>query len=463
MLDKLKNISFLARKFNRNIYLTGGAVRDFILDFPINDYDFAVENNTREISYEFSKMISGKFIELDDKHNIYRIAKNGVEYDFTEFKGKNITEDLLKRDFSINALAISHNDFSYLNDISEKSRKIRKEILLDPANGKYDIKNSIIRALNSKIFVKDPIRLLRAIRFKAELGFNIEKNTEKMIIKNKKLINKSASERVHDELIKIFSSEKSFELIKYMEDKLGLFSEIFPEIDKLKITGKCRYHNEDVWVHSLDMLKLFEEFSKKNKISYFPDGNEIPLMKFAILFHDYGKIFSKTKENGVVHYYGHEKIGSEKAGKILLDLKFSKNEIKYIKTLVRYHMQPLYFYTDKKVSNKAIYNFFKKVGDLAPDIIFISALDVGSTRRLNGQVNKAISYWEYINTLLNKYYNMQSKLIEPLLNGKEIMEILDIKEGPKIGNIIEKLKEAQALGKVEEKDEAIKFIIKEFN
>ncbi len=463
MLNKLKNISFLAQKFNINIYLTGGAVRDFILDYPINDFDFAIENNVREISHEFSKMISGKFIELDDKHKIYRVVKNEVEYDFTEFKGKNITEDLLNRDFSINALAISHNDFSYLNDISEKSRKIRKEILFDPANGKYDIKNSIIRALNSKIFVKDPIRLLRAIRFKAELGFNIEKNTEEMIFKKRKLIKQSASERIHDELLEIFSSEQTAELIKYMEDKVKLFSEIFPGIDKLKTTGKCRYHNENVWIHSLDMLKLFEEFSKKNKINYFPNKNAIPLMKFAILFHDYGKIFSKTKKNGVVHYYGHAKIGAQKTEKIFLDLKFSKKEMEYIKTLVRYHMQILYIYNDKKVSDKAIYNFFKKVGDLASDVIFISALDVGSTRRLNGQVNKAISYWEYINNLLNKYYNMQSKIIEPLLNGKEIMEILGIKEGPEIGNIIEKLKEAQALGKIEEKDEAIKFVIKEFN
>ncbi|MGM0437184.1 MAG: hypothetical protein ACQEQD_02815 [Bacillota bacterium] len=448
MVKILEIIITLAKKYNTEIYLTGGAVRDILLDKEVNDFDFAVKNNVKEISIEFSEFISGSYIELDKENDIYRVVKNNIDYDFTALQGGSIEKDLLKRDFTINALAIPHQHFDKIKTISNKNEKISKKILIDPFGGIRDLNNSLIRVLGRETFDNDPIRLLRAVRFKAILDFDIEKNTEKMIFKKRKLLKNSAAERIRDELFKIFEITKTAEIVNYMENKLKLLSIIFPEIKKMKESDGSYFAEKNLWAHNIDMLNLYKKITKEKTLNYLPEEKNIVLMKFAILFHEYGKMnFPKKNYEGT-------KIIEE----IFENLKFSNYEINYIKIIIEYYRKVFFLYDDNNLSDSKIYDFFEEVEDYAPDILFLAALDYGSMKKINNNYKKAIKFWEFINELLRKYRSMIKTINNPILTGKELMNILDIGEGPLVGKYLKKVKKYQALGKIDKKSDAISYL-----
>jgi len=147
ILDKIKK---LANKYNTEIYLTGGAIRDIILGNKVNDYDFAIRDDVEEISIEFSETISGTQLELDEKNKIYRVVKNNIDYDFTALRGDSIKKDLAKRDFTINSMAIHHHNFNEIKNDNIKNI-INQKIIIDPYQGITDINNSLIRVVKSKL------------------------------------------------------------------------------------------------------------------------------------------------------------------------------------------------------------------------------------------------------------------------------------------------------------------------
>ena len=432
----LKQIKKLADKYNTEIYLTGGAVRDIILGIQVDDFDFAVKNDVEKISTEFSDIISGTKLELDKKNKIYRVVKNNVDYDFTALRGNSIKKDLAKRDFPINSMAIKHNNFGKIK-YSNKKYSISHNILLDPYQGINDIENSIIRVINQKTFREDPIRLLRAIRFKAILNFNIENNTERLIYKNRKLIKKSAPERIRYELMKIFGTTNTAEILNYMEDKVKIFSVIFPEAKKI-----------NNWEHILNMLNLNKKFYKEKDINYLPEKEKRVILKFAIIFHEYNNIISDNK------------ISKKNKGieDIFRKLKFSNREIKYIRMLIKHYRKVFSLYNDQYLNDSKIYDFFEEVRSFTRDILFLAALDYVSIKSLEDEINKKSKFLDFINDLLKKYEIMIDAINNPLLTGKEIMEILEIKEGPLVGEYLKKIKKQQALGKITNKSEAIFYL-----
>lgn len=450
MVKILDQISKLAKKHNTEIYLTGGAVRDILLGLEVNDFDFTLKKNVEEISLEFSNVISGTHIELDEGNKIYRVVNNKIEYDFTALRGDSIKKDLAKRDFTINALAIPHQHFDKIKKIKNKKYKITKNILIDPYQGVNDLEDRLIRVLGPGIFESDPIRLLRAIRFKVILNFDIEKNTEKKLFNNRKMIKNSAAERIRYELIKIFETTKINKTVDYMENKLKMLSTIFPEIKKYKKLNSFFSSEINIWTHSLDMFSLYQKFSKEKIVDYFPDKKKSLLMKFVILFHEYDHLDFNKQDCEI----------TRNVEEIFRDLKFSNKEIKYIMKLVKYNINVFSLYSDQNLTDSKIYDFFDNVEDLAPDILFLAALDYGSIKRIKEDYHKAIDFWEFINKLLRKYETMIKAIKRPLLTGEEIMEVLDLNEGPLVGKYMSKLKKYQALGKIDKKSNAISYLKK---
>lgn len=440
ILEKIKNI---ANKHKTPIYLTGGAVRDIILGNEVNDYDFTVKNNVKKISVEFAEMISGTHLELDEKNKIYRVVKNNIDYDFTALRGDNIKNDLAKRDFTINSMVIKHNNFEKIK-INDKKYDINQNILIDPYQGINDLKNCLIRVVNKNAFSEDPIRLLRAIRFKAILDFNIEKNTEKLIYSNRKLIKKTAAERIRYELIKIFNAKNTDKIVKYMENKVNIFSVVFPEVKKLKNSNSLISNKINNWQHVLDMLSLYKKISEDKIINCSPKNKNKAIFKFAIIFHEYNNIKINNKRRDVE--------------KIFRDLKFSNNEVEYIKKLTKYYIKVFSLYNDQNLTDSKIYDFFKEVENFAEDILFLATLKYESMTKMEDKNIMKLDFFDFIKELLNKYKNMISSIKNPLLTGQEIMKVLDIEEGPLVGKYLDKIKKEQALGKIDKKFEAIFYL-----
>ncbi|NLJ84634.1 MAG: HD domain-containing protein [Halanaerobiaceae bacterium] len=433
-------------------YLVGGALRDFFLDKKILDYDIVVKERVAEMARYFAEIIQGKFIIVNEEHKIYRVIARDIIFDFTSIKGDNIREDLSRRDFTINALALpicSSDSHSGLPDLQD---------VIDPFGGLNDLRDKIIRATNERVFREDPLRLWRAFRFSAEPGFKIEEKTSELLSKYSLLAGEAARERIKEELMKILQKSESAKIIRDMEE-VGLLSSIIPEINEMKQTGENKYHREDVWAHSLQVLAVLEEIVDDGRYKKYIAQDQLPLLKLTALLHDIGKIKSRTVKDGQIHYFGHEKEGVGILEPILKGLRLSRKEISFVCEVGRLHMRPFHLYTAENLSEKGILRFFRQGAALVPVILIHSLADKLANMRNNNRNDEVSSYVTFVDGLLTKYGNYQERTESLYLNGKEIMTITGLPEGPLIGKLLNELHFAQGNGEVNSREEAIAYII----
>lgn len=417
---EVKNILNKFKKNNFQIYIVGGAVRDLLMGKVISDWDFTTDAKPEEIlkiipegfyDNKFgtvgvlrSDLVKNELFEITTmrKEDLYRDHRHPVEVSWTN----KIEEDLARRDFTVNAIALDS-----------------KNNLIDPFKGKEDLEKKIIRAVGdpNTRFQEDALRLIRAIRFSTELEFDIEKSTFQAIKKNAVLIKEIAWERIRDELFKIFASMNPYAgLVKLRE--AGILQIILPELERcfgIQQEGPKHDRTYDIGEHSLLTLKHAPSFDL--------------LVRLASLLHDVGKPDTvETASDGNVTFYNHDIVGGKIVLKIAKRFNLSKKQTDKLYRLVRWHL----FTVDENQTDSAIRRFIKNVGlDYIEDMM---AVRVGD--RLGGGTQKAISwrmekFKERIKEVLKKPFSISDLKI----NGKDVMEVLQIKPGPKVGEILQKL------------------------
>jgi len=442
------------------LWIVGGYVRDLLLDKLTKDIDFVTGGNTKNIAKTFAAANNGSFVVLDDFFKIYRVIIGDEIYDFSKMQGRNITEDLARRDFTINAMALPVTG----------SRFPAAASVIDPFHGQADIKNKIIRSISENNLLEDPLRLLRAYRFAGQLNFKIEQKTEKSIRKYSKYLKNVSFERIQYELFLILELKDSYSVVKKIY-KTGLLKEIIPELVSTRNTARCYYPKMGLLGHSFDTLKILEQFYNTNfknisakhskqisthleeKIS--KTVKRKTLLKLAALLHDIGKPKSAKKIEGRLRFFQHEERGAEIIDSVGKHLKLSNSKMAYLKKLTRQHMRLGNLTSAEKVTDKAVWRFFRDLESDLIDVIILSVSDAftyphGKTRTLHKTV---------ANKLLNGFYRRKEKIIpEKLINGNDVMKILKIPAGPLVGKILKELEEAQALKKIKTKNEAESFI-----
>lgn len=437
------------------IYLVGGYVRDK----GGIDIDFAVKRDAVSLAREFADKEGGSFVLLDEPHGTARVVfankKGQLQLDFADFRGKDIEEDLRLRDFTINSMAIRLG-----------TKKLPASIF-DPLGGLKDIKKKLIRASSGRAFVDDPVRIMRAFAFKARFNFRIEPKTLELIKKEKHLIKDASVERIRDELFKILASGNSFAIVKEL-DELGILEMLFPEILLLKKVYQGPYHHLDVWDHSLETLKQFERLVKELKRKkmfkdYFAEvyaggRTRLDILKLAALFHDLGKPEVKKEADGKIMFWGHDLVGSKITQKITEGLKLSTKEVSAITNIVRNHLRPGYLAEMEKITKHAIFKFSR---DCADEAIAVLILSIADRRATLGEpiTKKIVAHHEKVSFKITRELFTKKKEYHPpkLITGNEIMQELNIKEGPRVGEILKKIEEAQVDGIVKAKVDAIEF------
>lgn len=405
------------------IYIVGGAVRDLLMNkfFPsemdreIHDWDFTTDAKPEEIlrllpeGYYDNKFGTVGVSMGDEVFEITTMRKEGNYKDHrhpTEVDWTNkIEEDLSRRDFTVNSMALLENQ------------------IVDPFNGQQDIKDKIIRAVGdpNKRFKEDALRLMRAIRIAAQLKFDIEGNTFKAIQKNASLIKEVANERVRDELFKLLASPNPYiGIIKLRE--ASILPIILPELERcfgLQQEGPKHDRKYDIGEHSLLSLQ------------YTPSSD--PIVRLAALLHDVGKPDTvKIQEDGNVTFYGHDVAGSRIVSNIAKRFNLSKKQTDKLFKLVRFHM----FTVDENQTDSAIRRFIKNVG--LENIEDLMAVRVGD--RLGGGTTTETSWRiEKFKSRIKQVLTKPFSISDLKVNGKDIMEILKIKPGPKVGEILQKL------------------------
>lgn len=446
----------LLKDEGKKIYLVGGVVRDVILNRENHDKDIIVIDEEAKIfAQKFSQKHNATCVTLDEINNIYRVCMpDKVNYvDITNPINNSLEDDIKRRDLTINAVAVDLNSGEYL----------------DLVDGVEDIKNRVIRAISEENFIDDPLRILRAYRFASVLGFEIEDETKRIIERHIDLVLNPAVERRNVEIIKLFGGKYADKVLLDM-DKIGLIEKIFPTMTDVKKVPPNTHHHLDLFHHSVETVRqiqsIYENSSDEvrehlEKVDFGGD-TRLAHLKLAGFLHDIGKFSTWTIEGDRHRFIGHDNVGADMAKKLLKQNKFSKKQIEYICFIIRHHIYPSSVVSAPEINDKIYMRYVRKAEDNAIDLITIAKAD-----RLSAQ-GEAITK-EVTETNINALNDLQEfyikikptlKPIPKLLEGGEIMAILNIKPSKELGNIIKELHQAQLDGIVNTKEEAIQFITK---
>jgi len=423
VINELKNKGFEA-------YIVGGCVRDLLRGVEPHDWDITTNARPKEIEKTFLRTYSNnKFGTVtaqvgSPKSEIGSRKSEFMDIEITPFRteekysdkrhpdqvrwAKTIEEDLSRRDFTINAMAICSNlKFEHIE-------------VIDLFGGQKDLENKIIKAVGNPEhrFSEDALRMLRAVRLATILNFTIEEKTAQAIEKNSAWLQVISKERIQEEIMKIIMAEKAADGIELLR-RLNLLKYIIPELEEgYKITQN-KHHIYDCYEHNLRSL----DFAAKKSFNKY--------VRLAALLHDVGKPRTKRGEGADATFYGHEVVGAKMTFQILNRLKFSKKDIEKITRLVRYH---LFYYNVDEVGASSIRRLVRQVGPENMEEL----LQVRMADRIGSGVPKAEPY-----KLRHLKYVIEKVNRDPLsvkmlkVSGMDVMKILNIKPGPKIGQILD--------------------------
>jgi tRNA nucleotidyltransferase/poly(A) polymerase len=480
LLDKVRAILP-----DMELYLVGGAVRDAMLGRVALDLDFAVPSDGIRLARKVADALHGDVFPLDDTRDTGRVIltlENGLreKMDFATYRGETIEEDLRCRDFTINAMAVD----------------MRSMTLLDPLGGAADLRSKKLRACMESSMQDDPVRILRGIRLAAALGFKVDIATRKAMKSAATLLANISPERVRDELFHILEGPQASTSIRAL-DMLGVIGHVLPEITALKGIKQPDPHIHDVWEHTLQVLSALDEILATLSTGYEPestgdlltglltirlgryreqyaehfsrrmnaDRSMRGLLFFTALYHDVAKPRNRTTdENGRVRFWGHDQDGAEMAVERARALSLSNDEIQRMSLIIKNHMR-IHFHTSRKVgegkdpSRRAIYRFFKENGDAGPDLVLLALADLRGTHGHELRQETWAAALEVCRIFLENYWEHPQETISPpiLLDGNDLMRELGIPPGPRLGEMLDAIREGQATGKIATREQAVEF------
>ncbi len=434
----------------RGAYIVGGSIRDIFLGRIPTDYDIAVLRFPEKYASDLASCVNGHVVKIGRRQQmIYRVVSEKGTFDISEIEGKTIEEDLVKRDFTINAVGY---------DLS--SGKIT-----DLFGGINDLSIKKIRMVTKEIFKQDPVRMIRAYRIAAMFDFEIESETAHAIKNSVKRITKTAGERIKAELFKILYCPKSYGYIHQMYET-GLLFEIFPELKALQGCEQNTHHAYNVMEHSLAAFSRLEILLNEKKIDTelinFPipdmDKERSALLKYSILIHDIGKPSVHTVgDDGNIHFFRHELFGADMAKKISKRLKLSNVEADYVDFIIRNHIAALNLYNacDKHPpSKRSLTRFFIKCGDKTQDLLLHTIADIQGKGKDDKRNEDFLSFAAYLLKDFFPDYTVR-KPGPRLITGDDLIEVFGLSPSPLFKTILSLVEESRLSNTINSRDDAL--------
>lgn len=411
-------------------YVVGGSVRDLFMGTEPKDYDVTTNANPEQIIALFPKtfyenifgtvgvvtcgedlgtVCSSEAVRIVEvtpyrKEGKYEDGRHPSEVTWAS----ELKFDLQRRDFTMNALAYDFNT----------------ETLVDLYKGQKDIKDKLIKTVGNSDdrFQEDALRLMRAVRFAAQLGFDLDRVTRESVERNAHLIKKISWERIRDEFSKILMTEAPMQGIILLSE-VGLLQHIVPEIERGRGVAQNQAHKFDVWEHNLRTLQ------------HAADKKWPLFMRLSALFHDVSKPETKrfSREKNVITFYGHDVVGSRVTREILTRLKYSKEIIEDVTLLVRWHM---FFSDTEQISLSAVRRMISNVGkDMIWDLMNLRMCDRVGTGRPVENPYRFRAYQAMVEQAMKDPVTLKMLKID----GKRIMSVTQETAGPRIGFILHAL------------------------
>ncbi len=466
------------------VYLVGGAVRDAVNGKVSHDLDFACQGGLK-LAKKVADGLKAAYFPLDEDFDTARVILQNEDgtrdvLDFAGYRGQSIEDDLQGRDFTINAIAMN----------------LHTGEILDPLGGVNAIREKRIRACSEASLITDPIRILRAVRQAAAFGFSIEPETRKLMKTAAPHLVQISPERLRDELFKILEGPRPDAAIRALE-MLGVIPYILPELSQLKGVTQSEPHVQDVWAHTLAVLRHLDailgilsprydeqkanadllsgllvlrlgryrqQIGEHLNIALNTNRSARSLLFFAALYHDVNKPQTKSiEESGRIRFLGHDELGAQTAEKRGQALRLSNDEIVRLQLIIRNHMR-VHSKSSRKeagqeISRKAIYRFFRDTGESGVDLILLAMADTRATYEHTLSQEHWAATLDVCRELFEAWFEKADEVIRPqaLINGDDLIKELKIKPGPEIGKILEAVRENQAIGKITSREEALAF------
>ena len=435
----------------------GGSIRDLLCARTPEDYDLAVTQDPVRFARALAARTAGHVVELGKHgHTMLRVVTRDNFFDIMPVNGQNIEGDLYQRDFTINAMAL----------------EVSSGRLLDPAGGRRDLAAKKVRMVAGDIFRQDPVRLIRAYRMAACLGFTIDKNTEAAISCDADLIRNAAGERIREELFKILKSAQSHVQLTRMAHS-GLLFSLFPELLQLKKCGLNGKQPVSFFEQTLDACNHLEKLLDSRDLNLPESGNLLfedidadraALIKWAVLLHNIGRPAARTVTvAGTHHFYGHAARSAAMARDICRNLRFSRRQSETIEFIIRHHLRPFFLFKarQKKVGvDRAFIRFFMKSGNCTPDIL-LHALAGFIGRQAAGDPVIA-SFSEFVSAGIDKFYAVlrPRALQPPPINGTDLIEAFGLIPSAAFKRILKYIAEEHLAGQNLTREQALELVAK---
>ncbi|PJF49115.1 MAG: HD domain-containing protein [Chloroflexi bacterium] len=459
----------LARARGAPTLLVGGAVRDALLGQPLpRDLDFAVQGDAAALGRAVANALNASFYVLDAERGTARVLTRertptgGMTMDFAACRGPDWRADAFARDFTINAIAVNLDDGA----------------LVDEANGLADLDARVIRAANEHAMADDPVRALRAVRLSFALGMRIEPATLAQVRAAGPMLGRPSAERLRDELMAILNLRDAGRAVQMLDD-LDVLVPIVPEVEPMRACDQPAPHRFTVLRHTWEVMQALDrllgdwafgmggvrfELSDQQRLAdHFgtitaEHHTRAAVFRFAAMLHDCGKPATRSiGEDGRAHFYGHETTGAALVAARARALRFSGDEVARVHTIVRHHMRANFMARQAHAPTpRTLYRFFRDVGDCAPELALFAIADcVGKGGPQTAAEDCAPSV-EIARRLLDEYYARFERSVAPppLLTGRDVIA-LGVKPGPRVGEILEAVREAQMIGEIGARDEAL--------
>ncbi len=461
------------------VYVVGGTVRDVLLGRPARDLDIAVAGDAQALARALADALAGHYVPLDGARGIARVVLDGgdVRYiDVARMQGDSLAADLRGRDFTIDAMAVRAGDTA----------------VIDPTGGLADLAARLVRMISVEALEADPQRMLRAVRIAGELGFDIEPATEAAIRALAPRVLEAAAERRRDELARIFELENTYPSLRRL-DALGLLDALLPEVTFGRgVAQPENWHAYDVFDHNMHAVEAIDVMLAPLRplaavaAQWMWDGlwttigwcedplraylaeelsegrSRASMLKIAALLHDVAKPQTKKIDaDGRMRFFGHADEGAAIAGRIMRRLRFSARECTFVQTLVAEHLRPVQLApAGEPPTRRALYRFVRDVDDAVPAVLLLALADAAAARGPKMTPEGWARQAGYMNSLLVRFRGDEGIVDAPrLLTGRDIMIEFALPQGPRIGELLEALREAQAVGELpKDRESALAFV-----
>lgn len=445
-------------------WVVGGAVRDLLLGRPVRDLDLALPTGSVAAARRLAARLGAAFVPLGEPHGMARVvvASPPTRIDLSDFRGPTLTEDLAGRDVTINALAVP------LEALLTGGAAV-----VDPTGGLPDLAARRLRACRPSALADDPVRVLRVLRLAHELGFSVAPETETLARAAAPGLATVAAERVRDELTHLLRLPSSAPAVRQAE-AWTVLATVLPEVAAMRTAAQSAPHRFTVWEHSLRALEAADRLladltvlaPHHDRVATHlgePLGGDLTrreALKLAALLHDVAKPETRSVDpDGRVRFTGHDRIGAERVRGIAGRLRWPGRAAEVLERLVRQHLRPMHLGMLESVSRRARYRFFRDLGAEVSDLVCLVIADAAGT---DGRPPAAV-YRGATRALLESLLEGQVEAareaqVTPLVRGGDVMAALGLAPGPEVGRLLARVREAQALGLVRTREEALAWL-----